>query len=45
LLAFTVPTRSRAIARTSFPALNSFGFLAMGVYRDESSDSATRAAS
>jgi hypothetical protein len=45
LLAFTVPKRSRAIARTSFCALNGFGFLAMRSYLDAISDSATRAAS
>lgn len=31
LLAFTVPTRSRAIARTSFSARNGLGFLAMQI--------------
>lgn len=42
--AFTAPTRSRAIARTSLGALNFFGFLATGIYRTGISDSATRAA-
>jgi hypothetical protein len=52
-LGFTVPTRSRAIARTSFSALKRFGFFAIAAVayrpgaptRGPTSDSVTRAAS